>query len=97
MAVAVRWKELGRAMVSLWLTDLLAERLRGSALGGADAGRLGAATAPLSGLLSMLDRCLEVRGGVLARSNVNEQLSLERLAFGIAAGGAGLEAVGTRR
>ena len=95
MAVAARWKELGRATVSLWLTDLLAERLRGSALGGADAGRPGAATAPLSGLLSMLD--LEVRGGVLARSNVNEQLSLERLAFGIAAGGAGLEAVGTRR
>ena len=92
MAVAARWKELGRATVSLWLTDLLAERLRESARGGADAGRPSAAAAPLSGLLSMLDRCLEVRGGVLARSNVNEQLSLERLAFGIAAGGAGLEA-----
>ena len=92
MAVAARWKELGRATVSLWLTDLLAERLRESARGGADAGRPSATPAPLSGLLSMLDRCLEVRGGVLARSNVNEQLSLERLAFGIAAGGAGPEA-----
>ena len=32
----------------------------------------------------MLDRCLEVRSGVLARSNSNEQLALERLALGIA-------------
>ena len=34
-----------------------------------------------------LDRYLEVRGGVLAWPNVNEQLSLERFAFGIAEGG----------
>ena len=85
MAVAARWKELGRATVSLWLTDLLAERLRASALGGTNAGRQGAVPIRFSCLLPMLDRCLEVRGGVLARSNVNEQLSLERLAFGIAA------------
>ena len=90
MAVAARWKELGRATVSLWLTDLLAERLRASALGGGTEGsRPSAAPVHLSGLLSMLDRCLEVRSGVLARSNVNEQLSLERLAFGIAARGVG--------
>ena len=42
-----------------------------------------------SGLLSMLDRCLEVRSGVLARSNANEQLALERLAHGIAEARAG--------
>ena len=85
MAIAARWKELGRATVSLWLTDLLAERLRESAFGGADAGRQDAAPIRFSRLLSMLDRCLEVRGGVQARTNVNEQLALERLALGIAA------------
>ena len=90
MAVAARWKELGRATVSLWLD----RRPRGaiartSVLGGADAGRPGAAPMHFSRLLPMLDRCLEVRGGVLARSNVNEQLALERLALGIAAEGSG--------
>ena len=89
MAVAARWKELGRATVSLWLTDILAARLRERACGGADAGRPGAAPMHFSRLLPMLDRCLEVRGGVLARSNVNEQLALERLALGIAAEGSG--------
>ena len=89
MAVAARWKELGRATVSLWLGDVLAARLRESVLGGADAGRPGAAPMHFSRLLPMLDRCLEVRGGVLARSNVNEQLALERLALGIAAEGSG--------
>ena len=88
MAVAARWKDLGRATVSLWLGDVLAARLRESVLGGADAGRQGAAPIHFSRLLPMLDRCLEVRGGVLARSNVNEQLALERLALGIAAEGA---------
>ena len=88
MAVAARWKELGRATVSLWLGDVLAARLRESVLGGADAGRQGAAPIRFSHLLPMLDRCLEVRGGVLARSNVNEQLALERLAFGIVSEGA---------
>ena len=97
MAVAARWKELGRATVSLWLIDILAARLRERARDGAGAGRAGAAPMHFSRLLPMLDRCLEVRGGVLARSNVNEQLSLERLAFGIAAGGAGRRAVATRR
>ena len=89
MAVAARWKELGRATVSLWLTDILAARLRERACGGADAGRPGATPMHFSRLLPMLDRCLEVRGGVLARSNVNEQLALERLALGIAAEGSG--------
>ena len=88
IAVAARWKELGRATVSLWLTDILAERLRESALGGADACRQGVAPMHFSRLLSMLDRCLEVRGGVLVRSNANEQLVLERLASGIAVEGA---------
>ena len=88
-AVAARWKELGRATVSLWLTDILAERLRESVLDGADADRQGAAPMHFSRLLSMLDRCLEVRGGVLVRSNANEQLALERLALGIAVEGAG--------
>ena len=85
MAVVARWKELGRATVSLWLGDILAARLRESVLGGADAGRQDAAPIRFSRLLSMLDRCLEVRGGVQARTNVNEQLALERLALGIAA------------
>lgn len=84
MAVAVRWKELGRAQVTLWLVDILAERLRRSDLGGPDVDRKGGTTVHFSSLLSMLDRCLEVRGGVLARSNSNEQLALERLALGIA-------------
>ncbi len=84
MAVAVRWKELGRANVTWWLVDILAERLRESGRAGADAGRGGSAAARLSRLLSMLDRCLEVRSGVVARSNTNEQLVLERLALGIA-------------
>ena len=84
MAVAVRWKELGRAMVTRWLVDILAERLRKSALGGPDIGRQGGTTAHFSRLLSMLDRCLEARSGVLTRSNSNEQLALERLALGIA-------------
>ena len=87
MAVAARWKDLGRATVSLWLGDVLAARLRESVLGGADAGRQGAAPIHFSRLLPMLDLCLEVRGGVLARSNVNEQLALEHLALGIAAEG----------
>ena len=89
MAAAARWKEMGIATVSLWLGDILAARLRESACGGAGAGRPGAAPMHFSRLLSMLDRCLEARGGVLARSNLNEQLALERLALGIAAGGAG--------
>ena len=85
IAVAARWKEVGRATVSLWLADILTERLRGSVLGREDAGRSGSAQTHFSRLLSMLDRCLEVQGGVQARSNANEQLALERLALGIAA------------
>lgn len=84
MAVAARWKELGRARVTRWLVDILAERLRKSDLGGPDVGRKWGTTAHFPRLLSMLDRCLEVRGGVLGRSNANEQLALERLALGIA-------------
>ena len=90
MAVASRWKELGRDAVSSWLTDILAERLRESVLG--PDGPRGAAPAHFSRLLSMLDRCLAVRGGVLARSNANEQLALERLALEIA-----VERAGDRR
>ena len=89
VAVAARWKEIGRETVSLWLTDILSERLHESVLGGADAGGQGAAPKYLSRLLTMLDRCLEVRRGVLARSSSNEQLTLERLAFGIAVERAG--------
>ena len=89
MTVAARWKELGRETVTRWLADILAERLRRSVGGGA--GR-GGADLHFAALLSMLDRCLEVRGGVLARSGANEQLALERLALGIA-----LEAAGQRR
>ena len=84
MTVAARWKELGRATVARWLVDILAQRLRESVAGGVDTTRRGAATPHFSRLLSMLDRCLEVRSGVLARSNSNEQLALERLALGIA-------------
>ena len=96
MAVAARWKELGRATVSLWLGDVLAARLRKSALGGTDAGPRDAAPIHFSRLLPMLDRCLEVRGGVLARSNVNEQLALERLALEITVCGAGRTPPGLR-
>jgi len=88
-AVASRWKDLGRAAVTQWLADILAERLRRSVLGDEDPGRRGVETMHFSRLLSMLDSCLEVRGGVLARSNANEQLALERLALGIALEGAG--------
>ena len=87
MAAAARWKEIGIATVSFWLGDVLAMRLRESARGGAGAGRPGAAPMHFSRLLPMLDLCLEARGGVLARSNLNEQLALERLALGIAAEG----------
>ena len=85
IAVAARWKEIGRAAVSMWLTDILSERLRGSVAADADDSRRGAAPARFSHLLFMLDRCLEVQGGVQARSNANEQLTLERLALGLAA------------
>ena len=84
IAVAARWKEIGRAAVSMWLTDILSERLRESVAGDADTRRRGVAPAKFSHLLAMLDRCLEVQGGVQARSNANEQLTLERLALGIA-------------
>lgn len=85
IAVAARWKEIGRADVSMWLTDILSERLREGVAGGADTRRRGATAARFSRLLPMLDLCLEVRGGVQMRSNANEQLTLERLALGIAA------------
>lgn len=85
IAAASRWKEVGRATVSSWLIDILTERLRGSVLGREDAGRSGPAQTHFSRLLPMLDLCLEVQGGVQARSNANEQLTLERLAIGIAA------------
>ena len=84
MTVAARWKELGRETVSRWLVDILAERLRRSAGSGGERGRRGGTDLHFASLLSMLDRCLEVRGGVLARSGANEQLALERLALGIA-------------
>ena len=85
IAVAARWKEIGRAAVSMWLTDILSERLRENVAAEADTRGRGAAPARFSHLLSMLDRCLEVQGAVQARSNANEQLTLERLALGIAA------------
>ena len=93
IAVAARWKEVGRATVSSWLTDILTERLRGSVLGREDAGRSGPAQTHFSRLLPMLDLCLEVQGGVQARSNVNEQLTLERLALGIVAQRDGLRRI----
>ena len=92
MTVAARWKERGRETVTLWLVDILAERLRRSVRSDAERGGRGGAAPHFSRLLSMLDRCLEVRGGVLARSNANEQLSLERLALGMS-----LEAAGGTR
>ena len=85
IAVAARWKEVGRESVSMWLTDIVSERLRASVGGRDGADRRSGAPAHFSHLLSMLDRCLEIRGGVQARSNANEQLALERLALGIAA------------
>ena len=85
VTIAARWKEIGRATVSLWLTDILADRLRASALGRtACAGRESSASGQFVRLLPMLERCLEVRGEIQARSNANEQLALERLALAIA-------------
>lgn len=84
LTVAARWKELGRAAVTRWLADILAVRLREDVAGAGDSDQRGDATVHFPRLLSMLDRCLEVRSGVLARSNTNEQLALERLARGIA-------------
>lgn len=89
VTVAARWKDLGRVAVTQWLAEILAERMRRSVLGGVGPGRRGVEIRHFPRLLSMLDRCLEVRGGVLARSNANEQLALERLALGIALEGAG--------
>ena len=84
MTVAARWKEIGRATVSLWLADILADRLRASALGRTGcAGRESSASVQFVRLLPMLERCLEVRGEVQARSNANEQLTLERLALAV--------------
>ena len=92
MTIAARWKEHGREMVTRWLVDILAQRLRRSVRSGARRGGRSGTDLHFASLLSMLDRCLEVRGGVLARSGANEQLALERLALGIA-----LEAAGGRR
>ena len=85
MTVAARWKEIGRATVSLWLTDILADRLRASAVGRTDCAGLGPGSVQLVRLLPALERSLELRGEVQARSNANEQLALERLALAIAA------------
>ena len=95
MTVAARWKELGRETVTRWLVDILAQRLRRSVRSDAERGGRGGADLHFAPLLSMLDRCLEVRGGVLARSGANEQLALERLALGISleAAGGGRRAV----
>ena len=84
VTVAARWKEHGRDTVTRWLADILAQRLRRSVRGGAERGRSGGAGLRFAPLLAMLERCLEVRGGVLARSGANEQLALERLALGLA-------------
>ena len=85
MTVAARWKEIGRATVSLWLTDILADRLRANVVGRADSAGPGPASVHFVRLLPMLERSLELRGEVQARSNANEQLALERLALAIAA------------
>ena len=84
MTVAARWKGFGRETVTRWLADILAQRLRRSAQGGAERARSGGASLHFAPWLAMLERCLEVRGGVLARSGANEQLALEHLALGIA-------------
>ena len=82
LAVAGQWKNLGRATVSLWLTDIVGERLRKGTVGAA-----GAWTPvdqmKMSCLMTVLDLCLEVRRGVLMRASTNEQLVLERLALEI--------------
>ena len=84
IAIAARWKEHGRAVVSLWLTDILAERLRESVAPKPDlGGHGGTRRVHFSRLLPSLDLCLAIRSGVLMRSNTNEQLALERLALGI--------------
>ena len=91
MAVASQWKNIGRATVSLWLTDILGERLRDGATESTGTGTRVDRTR-ITRLLDVLDVCLDVRRGVLMRSSTNEQLALERLALAIS--GAGLRADG---
>ena len=89
IAIASQWKDLGRATVSLWLTDIVGERIRNGFAGGAGSpGEGDGAPARVRSLLSVLDVCLDVRRAVLVRSNTNEQLTLERLAIGVSRAGA---------
>ncbi|MBF2759925.1 MAG: DNA polymerase III subunit delta' [Ectothiorhodospiraceae bacterium AqS1] len=75
LKIAALWRAKGLDRVSWWIGDILAVRLRQSALEGG----------VRRSLLPLIDQCLELRGRVLARSNPNEQLAIERLAVTIAA------------
>ncbi len=75
LKIAAAWKARGLDRVSWWVGDILAVRLRESALEGRVRIRL----------LPLIDQCLELRNRVINRANPNEQLSIERLAVGIAA------------
>ena len=90
LAIAGQWKDLGRAAVSLWLTDILGERLRKCAVAGAGT-QTPADRMRMSCLLTVLDVCLDVRRGVLMRASTNEQLALERLALAISQAGSRAE------
>ena len=96
MAVASQWRSIGRATVSLWLTDILGERVRDGATGRTGT-RTPADRTGVSRLLTALDVCLDVRRGVLMRSSTNEQLALERLALAISAAGSRVQRKGRSR
>lgn len=96
VAVASHWRSLGRATVSLWLTDILGQRLRDGAIGRTGT-RTPADRIGISRLLAALDVCLDVRRGVLMRSSTNELLALERLALAISRAGLRVERKGSSR
>lgn len=75
LKIAAAWRIRGLDRVSWWIGDILAVRLRESALEGG----------VRSQLLPLIDQCLEIRSRVLGRGNPNEQLAIERLAITIAA------------
>ncbi|WP_197019182.1 DNA polymerase III subunit delta' [Thioalkalivibrio sp. HK1] len=77
LKIAAAWKVKGLDRVSWWIGDILAVRLRESAL----EGRV------RSQLLPLVDQCLEIRRRVMGRGNPNEQLAIERLAITIATAG----------
>ena len=94
VAVADRWRDVGPKPVLNWLTSFLFDLIRlkstldPSVLTNVDFGHAihGIATKlDLKQLYAVVDICLEARGTLQARLNLNEQLFLEGIAMGCAA------------